>query len=407
MMTQTTNTDALAFADDDEGAAGEAVTHGSWKLLIVDDEPEVHAVTTLAMRGFVYEGKPIELLHAYTGLESIEVMRQQPDVAIVLMDVVMETDHAGLDAVRAIRKDLKNSFVRIILRTGQAGQAPERDVVTSYDINDYKEKTELTASKLFTMVYTALGCYRQLLSLEAHRIGLQKLVEELKRSNRDLNEFAYIASHDLAAPLRNITGFSQLLEKRYANDLPEEARNFLDFILESTRRMKHLIDDLLALAQVGNRTKLATVALDTSLDRALESLATQVSSSGAKIERSPLPTVQGIETELRQMLMNLISNALKFRRPEITPIISVSGREIPGGCEISVADNGIGIPHSERERLFQLFQRLHSQEDYEGTGIGLALCRKVAEGHGGSIRIEDSPLGGVSFVVTLAEPQAR
>lgn len=388
------------FADEAPAALAENPEE-SWKLLIVDDEPEVHAVTSLALKGFRFDGKPLQLLHSYSGKEAVETLRQQPDIAIVLMDVVMETDHAGLDAVRAIRKDLGNSFVRIVLRTGQPGQAPEREIVTNYDINDYKEKTELTAKKLFTMVYTVLGYYRQLQTVDAHRIGLQKLVEELKRSNRDLNEFAYIASHDLAAPLRSITSFSQLIERRYSAALPEEAKEFLSYILQSTQRMKHLIDDLLALAQVGNRHKLATVSLDACLDRVLESHALQIAQTGAVIERQALPTLRGVETELRQMLANLLTNALKFHRPNVAPIIRFSAAATSGGFQLMVADNGIGIPPSERARLFQLFQRLHSQDEFEGTGIGLALCRKVAEGHGGEIHVEDSPLGGVSFVVTL------
>ncbi len=394
----------MDFADETAGPATAAEGEKSWKLLVVDDEPEVHAVTTLALRSFHYDGQRLEILHAHSGAEAVDVLRAQPDIAIVLMDVVMETDHAGLDAVRAIRTDLCNKFVRIVLRTGQPGQAPEREIVTNYDINDYKEKTELTANKLFTMVYTVLGYYRQLLSVEAHPAGLEALVDELKRSNRDLNEFAYIASHDLAAPLRSISGFSTLLAKRYAAELPGEAREYLDFIQESTWRMKQLIDDLLALAQVGNRTKLATVDLDVTLATALGSLGDKIQHANAEIRCEKLPTVRGVETELRQLLINLIDNAIKFRRPETPPVIAVTGRATESGWQIEIADNGIGVPVTQRERLFQIFQRLHSYEDYEGTGIGLAFCRKVAEGHGGNIRFEDSELGGAKLVVTMNAP---
>lgn len=148
-----------------------------WKILIADDEEGVHQVTRLALSRHRFFGRPLEYLDAYSGREAVELMRRHHDVAIVLMDVVMETEQAGLDAVDVIRRELKNPFVRIILRTGQPGQAPEHDVVTRYDINDYKEKTELTAKKLFTMVHTALAHYRELIALAANKAGLERIIE--------------------------------------------------------------------------------------------------------------------------------------------------------------------------------------------------------------------------------------
>ncbi|MFT5574554.1 MAG: response regulator RpfG family c-di-GMP phosphodiesterase [Bermanella sp.] len=148
-----------------------------WYVLIVDDEESVHQVTTLSLYNFEFSGRPLKFLHAYSGREALDIMRAHSDVAVVLMDVVMETDHAGLDAVKSIREDLGNQFVRIILRTGQPGQAPERKVITDYGINDYKEKTELTSTKLFTAIYTAISSYRDLTGLEANRRGLRKVID--------------------------------------------------------------------------------------------------------------------------------------------------------------------------------------------------------------------------------------
>lgn len=172
------SSDALMFAD--EGIVSEREPPdcaGPWKILLVDDEPQVHAVTELSLRDVEVHGRPLSFLHAYTGKESIEVMRREPDIAMVLMDVVMETEHAGLEAVDRIRGELNNSDVRVILRTGQPGQAPEREVVARYDINDYKEKTELTASKMHTLVYTSLSHYRELVALKQNREGLEKVIE--------------------------------------------------------------------------------------------------------------------------------------------------------------------------------------------------------------------------------------
>ena len=402
-MVSESNQDDLGFAPEDETRVPEAATAAPrWKLLIVDDEPDIHAVTALALRDCLYDGQPLELLHAYTGAEAVAIVREQPDIAIILMDVVMETDHAGLDAVHAIRVDQGNRFVRIILRTGQPGQAPERDIVTSYDINDYKEKTELTSRKLFTMVYTSLGHYRQLLAVEAHRAELQKVVDELRRSNRDLSEFAFIASHDLSTPLRSIVGFSQLLEKRYSAVLTDEAREFLSFIVQTTRRMKSLIDNLLTVAQVGSTRNTASVSLDACVTEALSLLREPIESSGAEIRRGVLPVVDGVEHELVQVLTNLLANAIKFRRPDVAPVIAIEcsdGRD--GFHEIRISDNGIGVAEEHRHKLFQLFRRLHHQDEYEGTGMGLALCRKIVESLGGSILLTDSALGGLCVVVRL------
>ncbi|MBZ9610126.1 DUF3369 domain-containing protein [Rheinheimera maricola] len=154
----------------------EQVVHGSWKVLIVDDEPEVHAVTKLALSDFSFQNKNLNFISAYSGAEAKALLQQHPDTAIILLDVVMETDDAGLIVARYIREELHNEHVRIILRTGQPGQAPERQVIINYDINDYKSKTELTAQKLFTVIMSSLRSYRDIMSLEQSRLGLEKII---------------------------------------------------------------------------------------------------------------------------------------------------------------------------------------------------------------------------------------
>ncbi len=150
-----------------------------WKVLVVDDEVEVHAVTKMVLADFEFAGRGLDILSAYTGKEACEMMREHPDIAMILLDVVMETDCAGLDVVRYIRDDLKNQFVRIVLRTGQPGQAPESDVIVNYDINDYKAKTELTAQKLFTLMHANLRSYRDILAIERNKRGLEEVVHAL------------------------------------------------------------------------------------------------------------------------------------------------------------------------------------------------------------------------------------
>ncbi|WP_018690830.1 response regulator [Algicola sagamiensis] len=162
------------FDDEQHEEDHEGVT--AWKILIVDDEPEVHAVTRLALSDFTFQDKPLEFISAHSGKEAKELILQHPEAAIVLLDVVMETDDAGLQVARYIREEAKNDKVRIILRTGQPGQAPERQVIVNYDINDYKSKTELTAQKLFTVVMASLRSYRDILSLDQSKQGLEKII---------------------------------------------------------------------------------------------------------------------------------------------------------------------------------------------------------------------------------------
>lgn len=166
--------DDFLFAEEPEPII--TVLNGSWKVLIVDDEPEVHAVTKLALSDFTFQSKNLTFFSAYSGSEARSLIKQHPDTAIILLDVVMETDDAGLLVARYIREELHNEHVRIILRTGQPGQAPERQVIINYDINDYKSKTELTAQKLFTVIMSSLRSYRDIMSLEQSRQGLEKII---------------------------------------------------------------------------------------------------------------------------------------------------------------------------------------------------------------------------------------
>ncbi len=176
-MSNVLHDDELLFADDEISEATIDAPARGWKILIVDDEPEIHTVTKLALDQFEFSGRGLEFHSAYSGAEAKALVAQHPDAAMVLLDVVMEDDQAGLDVARYIRDDLKNSFIRIVLRTGQPGQAPERRVITEYDINDYKEKTELTATKLFTLMCSVLRGYRDIMAIEANKRGLEKVIE--------------------------------------------------------------------------------------------------------------------------------------------------------------------------------------------------------------------------------------
>jgi signal transduction histidine kinase len=225
---------------------------------------------------------------------------------------------------------------------------------------------------------------------------------DLERSNIELQQFAYVASHDLQEPLRTISSFTQLLAKRYREQLDDKAREFIDFAVDGCKRMQTLINDLLAFSRVGTETKpLKPTRCDAVLDRALKNLRVAIQESRAWIERSPLPVVMADEVQLAQLFQNLIGNAIKFHGQE-PPHIQISGHRHDASWTISVRDNGIGISPEHRERIFVIFQRLHTSAQYSGTGIGLAVCKKIAERHGGTISVQPAPGGGSIFSFTMS-----
>jgi signal transduction histidine kinase len=247
--------------------------------------------------------------------------------------------------------------------------------------------------------------------LEASRAATEALdvhAEELRRSNAELEQFAYVASHDLQEPLRKVTSFCQLLERRYGDKLDDRATEYIAFAVDGAKRMQVLINDLLTFSRVGrlNVTE-SDVDLGAALDTALANLATAIGESDAVIDRPPdgLPTVKGDPTLLSMLWQNLVGNAVKFRRPDVAPRIVIECRRSdadgPPMWSFALSDNGIGIAPEFSEKVFVIFQRLHGRDAYTGTGIGLALCKKIVETHGGTIVIDNEHTGGTRFVFTL------
>ncbi len=224
---------------------------------------------------------------------------------------------------------------------------------------------------------------------------------ELARSNKDLEQFAYAASHDLQEPLRVITGYLQLLERRYGNKLGKEPHEFIAFAVDASARMQQLIHDLLAYSRVGTRAATPRPTdSEHALKRAIANLMHSIEDAGAVITHDSLPTVMADETLLMQVFQNLLPNAIKFRR-EHPPRIHVGVECNDNHWLFSVRDNGIGIESPYLDRVFQVFQRLHTREAYPGTGIGLALCKRVIERYGGTIHVESMPGEGSVFYFTL------
>ena len=224
---------------------------------------------------------------------------------------------------------------------------------------------------------------------------------ELKRSNEELEQFAYIASHDLQEPLRMVSSYCQLLERRYKDKLDGDAGEFIRFAVDGATRMQTLINDLLAFSRVGRHGKaMQPVSLQGALDMACANLKRAIAEAKVEIAADPLPKVMGDDTQLAQLFQNLIENAIKFRR-EDPARIRVSASETPEGYEVAVQDNGIGMEPQYAERIFLMFQRLHDRTKYAGNGIGLAICKKIVERHEGRIRVESEPGKGSTFKFTL------
>lgn len=227
---------------------------------------------------------------------------------------------------------------------------------------------------------------------------LQHYAEELERSNRELNQFASIASHDLQEPLKVISGFSRLIERRYGDTLGTDAKEFFTAIIEGVDRMERLISDLLAYSRVSTRGKpFERVDSNEVFEKACANLRAAIEENGAEVTSEPLPTILADEIQLIQLFQNLIGNAIKYRSLSRPPRIHLSAEQQKGEWVFHVQDNGIGIEPRNFDRIFQIFQRLHTREEHPGTGIGLAICKKIVERHGGRIWVDSVPEEGSTF----------
>ena len=230
---------------------------------------------------------------------------------------------------------------------------------------------------------------------------LARQAEELRRSNSELEQFAYVASHDLQEPLRMISSYTQLLMRRYGDRFDKEAKEFMDYVVDGSARMKQLIEDILAYSRIGTRGReLVPVESEAALKRALGSLRGAIEASGATVTHDPLPAVHADAVQLAQLFQNLIGNAIKFKGAT-APLVHISVTQRPDWWQFAVRDGGIGIDPEFFGRIFMVFQRLHSKGEYPGTGIGLAICKKVVDRHGGRIWVESRPGAGSTFFFTL------
>jgi light-regulated signal transduction histidine kinase (bacteriophytochrome) len=238
---------------------------------------------------------------------------------------------------------------------------------------------------------------------------LNEYSENLARSNRELEDFAYVASHDLQEPLRKIQAFGNLLESEYSDKIRGEGSEYLKRMQNAASRMSTLIEDLLAFSRVTTRQNpLEHISLNLIVGDVLGDLETRIQETNATIDVGALGKVVADPTHMRQLFQNLIGNALKFHKPDTAPAIKISGVTKSGDIEIKVSDNGIGFEEKYMDRIFSVFQRLHDKKSYEGTGIGLAVCRKIAERYNGTITATSKKGMGSTFIVRFPrEPKGE
>jgi two-component system, sensor histidine kinase and response regulator len=394
-----------------------------WELLIVDDEEDVHQLTHFVLDDYVYQGKKLNLLSAYSAEEAKVILQENPNIAVILLDVVMETNDAGLKLVEYIREKLHNHFVRIILRTGQAGYAPEKQVILKYDINDYKNKTELTDQKLFTVITAGLRAYSDIITIESYRQHLEEKVaertrelqetnealvkvnEQLIQVNQDKNEFLGIAAHDLKNPLSSIKSLANLTKTSFDDFPKQKLIDFAQMIEVSANKMFNLIKNLLdvnaiesgkmdfALTQL-DILPFLQIVIENNLNAAQNK---QITLQLHNQEREYKAIID--ENAILQVLDNLISNAIKYSPYGKKVDIRILKAENTVSCEIQ--DEGPGLSEKDQKRLFQKFARLTPRPtaDEHSTGLGLFIVHKLVNKMNGTVSYKGQLKQGSTFVV--------
>jgi len=374
-------------------------------ILLVDDSP----AKLLALES-IFTGLGQNLVTARSAQEALRSLLSH-DFAVIVLDVNMP-GMDGFELAEMIRHRERSKHTPIIFVS--AISPTETHAFKGYALGavDYiytpiPEVLRAKVSVFVELFKKTEEVKRQADAIRVLNTELEQRVKErtaeLQRSNEELQQFVYVASHDLQEPLRSVANFVQLLAKRYQGKLDAEADQFIGYIVEGAKRMQQLILDLLEYSRVGTREQeFAATDCEEVLKLALTSLQMAIKESGAEVTHNPLPCVLADGVQVRQLLQNLLSNALKFRS-QAPPCIHIAAKQDGDQWMFEVQDNGIGIEPQHAERIFVIFERLHTRKEYPGTGIGLAICKKIVERHGGRIWMESQPGKGSTFFFTLPQ----
>jgi len=333
--------------------------------------------------------------------------------AIVLLNVQAEKQF-GYSRDDLVGEPVKNiipeGFAERIIADGarSAAEALEQQMGTGVELlGRRKDGSQFPIEIMLSPLESPQGilvtaAIRDISARKKAEANLLRKMEELNRSNVELGQFAYIASHDLQEPLRMVASYTQLLSRRYKGKLDAEADEFITFAVDGANRMQRLIQDLLAFSRVGSRGKdMRDTSSEVALRQALRNLRTAIQESGAVVTNDPMPAVLADETQLIQLFQNLVGNAIKYQNPGVPRIHISAARNGEGQWVLSVKDNGLGIDPQYFEKIFGMFQRLHKREEFAGTGIGLAICKKIADRHGSIITVESQLGQGSTFRFAL------
>ncbi len=429
-----------------------------WTILVVDDEEDVHRLIDLIVDGMQVRGSPINIEHAYSGAEARAKLSDM-EMSVVLLDVMMETDSAGLDLVRFIREHLSNAATRIVIFTGQPGLAPEQRVVDEYDINGYLNKADVTSQRLTSMLVTSLRMYADYKTIQAMARNQRQLAEELNKQNENLeqvnrelrlaavknqlltDELAtteravdtlvaqktetlarekehaelanqaksnFIASmnHELRNPLQTILGYTDLLLDSPEEGFSETTMTGLNEISKAGQHMLALINDILELSRIEHgalKIDVEPVSLEEAVEESvglMEPTAREREVAFLNSTPDNLPMVLGNERGIKQVLINLISNAIKYNQSRGS--VEITAQAEGGHVELQVRDTGIGIPKELQQRIFEPFDRLAATDQSgAGTGIGLSISQRLLKEMGSELRFTSVEGEGSTFYFTL------
>lgn len=383
-----------------------------WEVLIVDDEQDVHKMTKMVLRNYSFLGQKINFHSAYSAQEAKDFLNQNQNIALVLLDVVMEERNAGLKLVEFIRDDLENESIRIIIRTGQPGEAPEETVIRDYVINDYIEKGDITTRRLYTTITTSLRNYRDLIALKQSYLELKELSDKLKltyarletldKEKAKIIQFLY---HELLTPLNHV-GASQVFDEY---DLSEQNRAVLEMVRKGFNRLNALIKAFLEYFEfMGSDLKLSmeTLSVVAYLPDILDRLQPAIQKAKVTIDSdlSQADTFVMDRRFIKEILTILIDNAIKHSTEG--GHISISTQPTAESIRLIVEDNGCGIPAKNLEKVFQAYDLEAYYRREDGFGLNLSKARYIIESHGGKIWAESEGVDrGARFIVELPIPE--
>lgn len=380
-----------------------------WKVIIADDEQSVHEITQMVAKKIVLDGKSIQFLNAYSAQEAKQLLVEEEDIALILLDVVMEEDHSGLDLVKWIREELNNHQIRIVLRTGHPGTAPENEIIYRYEINDYKEKTELNFTKLNTTIIAALRNYRDLKKLEVLNQQMALANEEIAYASMGKTHFLTRLSHELRTPLNGLMVTAELLK---TTPLSLEQMEYAEMIHESSVRMLPLLNEMLDVTRL--EAGLYTVEkrwfslkeLMAELGQRYVAIAEQKKLNCFIDVSADIPDqIYGDPSLLEQVMSHLLDNSIKYTQEGFIGIeVRVTSETVSDvTLEFVLTDTGVGISSEDEKRIFEPYFSTNKSNEYKvtGLGLGLTIVKRLIELMKGNIWIDSNYSRGVQFVFTL------